>query len=206
MKKSVLAVAVATLPLFATATYAQDGSGTKAKRSNRLLEEVVVTAQKREEDSQDVPIAIQAFSGDKLDAFNIEDTADLQRITPGLTFTYTYGYTLIYLRGVGSDAFLPNADPSVATYIDGINIPASQGKQDTLGPVKRVEVLKGPQGTLFGRNATAGAISIVTEDPPVDEIVGNVKYAMGNYGSEEYQAYLGSVSYTHLTLPTNREV
>ncbi len=191
MKKSVLAVAVATLPLFATATYAQDGSGTKAKRSNRLLEEVVVTAQKREEDSQDVPIAIQAFSGDKLDAFNIEDTADLQRITPGLTFTYTYGYTLIYLRGVGSDAFLPNADPSVATYIDGINIPASQGKQDTLGPVKRVEVLKGPQGTLFGRNATAGAISIVTEDPPVDEIVGNVKYATGNYGSEEYQAYLG---------------
>ena len=191
MKKSVLAVAVATLPLLATATYAQDGSGTKAKRSNRLLEEVVVTAQKREEDSQDVPIAIQAFSGDKLDAFNIEDTADLQRITPGLTFTYTYGYTLIYLRGVGSDAFLPNADPSVATYIDGINIPASQGKQDTLGPVKRVEVLKGPQGTLFGRNATAGAISIVTEDPPVDEIVGNVKYATGNYGSEEYQAYLG---------------
>lgn len=157
-----------------------------------MLEEVTVTAQKREESSQDVPIAIQAFSGEKLDAFNIEDTADLQKITPGLTFTYTYGYTLIYLRGVGSDAFLPNADPSVATYIDGINIPASQGKQDTLGPVKRVEVLKGPQGTLFGRNATAGAISIVTEDPPVDEIVGNIKYNRGNYDSHEYQAYLGA--------------
>jgi iron complex outermembrane receptor protein len=176
MKKTKLAVAIASVSVFSVGAAAQEGNEATKKRSNRLLEEVVVTAQKREEDSQDVPIAIQAFSGDKLDAFGIEDTADLQRITPGLTFTYTYGYTLIYLRGVGSDAFLPNADPSVATYIDGINIPASQGKQDTLGPVKRVEVLKGPQGTLFGRNATAGAISIVTEDPPVDEIVGNVKF------------------------------
>lgn len=191
MKKTRLAVAIAAVSVFSVGAVAQSEKAPAKKRSNRLLEEVVVTAQKREEDSQDVPIAIQAFSGDKLDAFNIEDTADLQRITPGLTFTYTFGYTLIYLRGVGSDAFLPNADPSVATYIDGINIPASQGKQDTLGPVKRVEVLKGPQGTLFGRNATAGAISIITEDPPVDEIVGNVKFVTGNYGSEEYQAYLG---------------
>ncbi|WP_460994505.1 TonB-dependent receptor plug domain-containing protein, partial [Spongiibacter taiwanensis] len=145
MKKRSLVVAIAALSSYSAGTLAQEPQ----KRSNRLLEEVTVTAQKREEDSQDVPIAIQAFSGEKLDAFNIEDTADLQKITPGLTFTYTYGYTLIYLRGVGSDAFLPNADPSVATYIDGINIPASQGKQDALGPVKRVEVLKGPQGTLF---------------------------------------------------------
>ncbi|USA42220.1 TonB-dependent receptor [Spongiibacter taiwanensis] len=187
MKKRSLVVAIAALSSYSAGTLAQEPQ----KRSNRLLEEVTVTAQKREEDSQDVPIAIQAFSGEKLDAFNIEDTADLQKITPGLTFTYTYGYTLIYLRGVGSDAFLPNADPSVATYIDGINIPASQGKQDALGPVKRVEVLKGPQGTLFGRNATAGAISIVTEDPPIDEIVGNIKATRGNYDSQEYQAYLG---------------
>ncbi|WP_460994632.1 TonB-dependent receptor plug domain-containing protein, partial [Spongiibacter taiwanensis] len=146
MKKKLLVAAIASLSAYSMGGLAQEE---QERRSNRLLEEVTVTAQKREEDSQDVPIAIQAFSGEKLDAFNIEDTADLQKITPGLTFTYTYGYTLIYLRGVGSDAFLPNADPSVATYIDGINIPASQGKQDALGPVKRVEVLKGPQGTLF---------------------------------------------------------
>lgn len=170
---------------------AEEPAEKRAGRSgNRLMEEIVVTAQKREQAIQDVPIAIQAFSAEKLDAFNIEDTADLTKITPGLTFTYTYGYTLIYLRGVGSDAFLPNADPSVATYIDGMNIPASQGKQDSLGPVKRVEVLKGPQGTLFGRNATAGAISIVTEDPP-DHFMGNAKVAFGNYNSQEYQAYVG---------------
>jgi len=159
-------------------------------RESRIIEEVMVTAQKREEKSQDVPIMISAFSGEKLDAFGIESTADLQKITPGLTYTYTYGYSVIYLRGVGTDAFLPNADPSVATYIDGINIGPSQGKQDTIGPVKRVEVLKGPQGTLFGRNATGGAISIITEDPP-DEFVGTIKAESGNFNAKAYQLYLG---------------
>lgn len=158
--------------------------------SSRLLEEVMVTAQKREEDSQDIPIMISAFSGEKLDAMGVDSTSDLQKITPGLTFTYTYGYTVIYLRGIGTDAFLPNADPSIATYIDGINIGPSQGKQDTLGAVKRVEVLKGPQGTLFGRNATGGAISIITEDPP-EEFTGYLKSEIGNYNSKANQLYLG---------------
>lgn len=170
------------------------------KSSNRLLEEVTVTAQKREENSQDVPISIAAFSAEKLDAFGIESTADLARITPSLTFTFTYGYTLIYLRGVGTDAFLPSADPSVATYIDGINIPSSQGKNDTLGPVERVEVLKGPQGTLFGRNSTGGAINIVTANPP-EEFVGTFNADYGRYDldsinetvdKKSYSLYLGS--------------
>lgn len=190
MKRQILSAAVA-VAFSNTALADQLQEDAKSRASNRLLEEVTVTAQKREENAQDIPITIQAFSSEKLDAFNIEDTADLQKITPGLTFTYTYGYTLIYLRGVGSEGFLPNADPSVATYIDGINIPASQGKQDSLGPVKRVEVLKGPQGTLFGRNATAGAINITTEDPPIDEFVGNLKYVQGNYDTAEYQAFIG---------------
>ncbi len=158
---------------------------------NRLVEEVIVTAQKREEDVQDVPIMINAFSGEKLDAFGVESTADLMKITPGLTFTYTYGYSLIFIRGVGTDAFLPNADPSVATYIDGINIGPSQGKQDTLGPVERVEVLKGPQGTLFGRNATGGAINIVTADTP-DHFIGTAKASFGNFNARKYQLYLGT--------------
>ncbi len=160
-------------------------------KSNRLIEEIVVTAQKREENLQDVPIMINAFSGEKLDAFGVESTADLQRITPGLSYTYTYGYSVIYMRGVGTDAFLPNADPSVATYIDGVNITPSQGKQDTLGPVERVEVLKGPQGTLFGRNATGGAINIVTADPP-DEFTGSVETEFGNYNAQKYQIFLGA--------------
>ncbi len=163
----------------------------KEPSASRLVEEIVVTAQKREENLQEVPITINAFSGEKLDAFGVESTADLQKITPGLTYTYSYGYSVVFIRGVGTDAFLPNADPSVATYIDGINIGPSQGKQDSLGPVKRVEVLKGPQGTLFGRNATAGAINIITEDPP-DEFTGSFKTEFGNYNTRKYQLYFGT--------------
>ena len=159
------------------------------EKGSRLIEEVIVTAQKREENSQDVPIMISAFSGEKLDALGVENTADLQKITPGLTFTYTYGYTVTYMRGVGTDAFLPNADPSIATYIDGINIGPSQGKQDTLGPIERVEVLKGPQGTLFGRNATGGAISMVTAGPS-EEFRGTIQGEFGNYNAESYQYFL----------------
>jgi iron complex outermembrane receptor protein len=178
------------LAMVAGAGVAFPVSSIAAGQGSRLIEEVMVTAQKREEDSQDIPIMISAFSGEKLDAMGVGSTSDLQKITPGLTFTYAYGYTVIYLRGVGSDAFLPNADPSIATYIDGINIGPSQGKQDTLGAVKRVEVLKGPQGTLFGRNATGGAINIITEDPP-EEFGGFLKAQMGNYNAKEHQLYLG---------------
>lgn len=134
-------------------------------RDNVLLEEVVVTAQKREENAQSVPVAIKAFTGEQLEVLGIANTRDLTRVTPGLQFTEQAGYTLIYLRGIGTDAFLSNADPSVATYVDGLYIPAQQGLITDLAGVERVEVLKGPQGTLFGRNSTAGAINVITKTP-----------------------------------------
>lgn len=154
------------------------------KKSNRLLEEVVVTAQKREQSLQDVPIAISAYSPEKLDAFGIENVQDLGRITPGLTITNSVGYSLAYLRGVGTDAFLPGADSSVPFYIDGIALVASQGSQDTLGRVERVEVLKWPQGTLFGRNATGGAINIITPDP-IDEFTADLKIEVAEYDEKK---------------------
>ena len=178
------------LALLTGSAYAQDtGEADKpAKRNaNRLLEEVVVTAQKREEDSQDIPITLSAFSSEKLDAFGIDKVEDLTRVTPGLTFTTNVGYTVIYLRGIGADAFLPSADASIATYVDGINKVAGHGLQSSLGPVERVEVLKGPQGTLFGRNATGGAINIVTAPPP-QEFIGSVTYE-----KSEYQGLEGGV-------------
>ena len=175
-------------PFIALAANAQDEPAAK-KKTNRLLEEVVVTAQKREENSQDVPITMAAIGGEKLEAFGIEDTADLQKITPGLTFTEQYGYTLIYLRGVGSEAFLPNSEPSVATYIDNINIAGSHGKQDAIGPVERIEVLKGPQGTLFGRSATGGAISIISKALPTEGYTAELTYNRGNYEAEHILFY-----------------
>ncbi|MDB5975305.1 MAG: outer rane receptor protein [Nevskia sp.] len=168
------------------------GSGSEpAARSparNRLVEEIVVTAQKREESIQDVPIAITAFSADKLDALGIQSAQDLDRITPGLTITNAAGFNVAFLRGIGTDAFLPGADTSVPFYVDGVPLLGAQGSSDTLGRVTRVEVLKGPQGTLFGRNATGGAINIITPDPS-DELSGDVDVEIGNYAQRKAMLY-----------------
>lgn len=154
---------------------------------NRSIEEIVVTAQKREENIQDVPISIQAFSGDALAARGIEDTTQLGQSVPSLQFTSIAGFQLIYIRGLGTDNFIPSADPSVATYVDGIYVPVGQGATQSLGNVRRVEVLKGPQGTLFGRNATGGAISIVTEEPG-DEFKGSMEVQAGNFNDRAVKA------------------
>ena len=132
---------------------------------NRIVEEVVVTSQKREQNIQTVPIAIQAFSGDSMAARGIENTQQLGQAVPSLQYTGVGGFQLIYIRGLGTDNFVPSADPSIASYVDGVYMPSGQGATQSLGNIQRVEVLKGPQGTLFGRNATGGAISIVTADP-----------------------------------------
>ena len=133
--------------------------------SNRFVEEIVVTAQKREENLQDVPISISAFSGDSLDARGVQDQKDLQLVTPGLQYGTTSGFSVVFLRGIGTDAFIPSADASVATYIDGVYFPFTHSAAQSFGTVERVEVLKGPQGTLFGRNSTGGAISVITKQP-----------------------------------------
>jgi len=130
-----------------------------------LLEEVIVTARKREERLQDVPVSVAAFSAEQLDARGIVSVRDLGTSVPGLQFTDLAGYNLIYLRGVGTDAFVPSADPSVATYLDGVYFPSGHSVVQSFGALERIEVLKGPQGTLFGRNSTGGAISIVTKTP-----------------------------------------
>lgn len=140
----------------------------KRPSGSRLVEEIVVTAEKREESINDVPISISAFSAGKLDAKGIIDTGDLPKITPGLTVTSQLGFTSIFLRGVGSDVYFLG-DPSVAIYVDDVYFPFSQGIVQDLGVIDRVEVLKGPQGTLFGRNALGGALRIISSDPPLED-------------------------------------
>ena len=157
---------VDTIPL-APATPEADTQSAGAGRS-RLIEEIVVTAQKREENIQDVPISITAFSADALDVRGISNVKDLGQATPGLQFTELASYSLIYLRGVGTDAFIPSADPSVATYVDGIYFPSAHSLGQSFGALERIEILKGPQGTLFGRNSTGGAINVVTREPGPD--------------------------------------
>ncbi|GAB3377739.1 TonB-dependent receptor [Spongiibacter taiwanensis] len=184
LNKIYLCLVVSSVPMAGVAQQPDEGE----RRANRMLEEVVVTAQKREEKAQEVPIAIQAFSAEKLDAVGIESAQQLEKITPGLTITNAAGFNIAYLRGVGTDAFLPGADPSVPFYLDGVAMLAAQGTTDTLGRVERVEVLKGPQGTLFGRNATGGAINIVTPEPNQEFLV-DVKLEKADYGEKNAQVY-----------------
>ena len=181
--------------LFPVCLFAQQNSSNaeslveKRVSKSRILEEVVVTAQKREENLADVPISIAAFSGEKLEALGIDDIQGLPSITPGLQIENLVGYSIIFLRGVGSDIFLPSADSSVATYLDGIYTPFAHGLAQDLGKISRIEVLKGPQGTLFGRNSTGGAINTVTEKPR-DEFYINAAVDIGNYNRKNTKLYI----------------
>ena len=154
----------------------------RAAPHDRFMQEVVVTAQKREENLQDVPVAVSAFSAENLEARGVDDPKALERITPGMSYSSLVGYSLIYLRGVGTDNFIPSADTSVATYIDGVYLPFAHSLAQSFVPLERIEIEKGPQGTLFGRNSTGGAINIVTKKPS-DTLEGNFSVSRGNFNA-----------------------
>jgi len=142
--------------------------------------EIVVTAERRAADLQSVPIAITAMTGDQLDRSGIQSTQDLQVRTPGLVFTTNASYGQPYIRGIGSDFLSAGADPSVAVNVDGVYQTRATAALQDLFDIDRVEVVKGPQGTLYGRNATGGAINIITRDPGSSfEAAGDMLY--GNY-------------------------
>ncbi len=135
------------------------------------VDTITVTAQKREENVQDVPIAISAFDGQSLQERAVTSVAGLSNITPnvsldgGTPFSGDPAVISAYIRGIGANDFAFNIDPGVGVYLDGVYLARSIGANQDLLDVERVEVLKGPQGTLFGRNTIGGAISIVTHEP-----------------------------------------
>ncbi|MEQ8743615.1 TonB-dependent receptor [Parasphingorhabdus sp.] len=147
---------------------------------NSQLEEIVVTAQRRSESLQDVPIAVTALSNAELTAANIEGQITLPKITPNLSFNATSTLVAAYIRGVGTQFALPGLESSVATYMDDVYLPRSTAGIFSFSDIERIEVLKGPQGSLYGRNATGGAIRIITRDPgPNFEASGALTY--GSY-------------------------
>ncbi|WP_374944472.1 TonB-dependent receptor, partial [Sphingomonas sp.] len=146
--------------------------------------DIIVTATRRETSLQKTPIAVSAFSQATLDRQQVRDVTDLSRFVPSLQFNQQGDQSAITLtlRGIGNDtAFTEVADPEVAIYIDGIYSPRAQGASTLFYDVERVEVLRGPQGTLFGRNATVGALSIVSAKPTLDSFYGNVDAVAGAY-------------------------
>jgi iron complex outermembrane receptor protein len=150
------------------------------------LEEVIVTAQKRAESLQDVPIAISAFTAEGMADMGIMSSQDLQLAVPALVFPSLGNLGQLYLRGVGTRFTLNGLDPSIATYVGERYSPRGSGAIFSLGlDVDRVEVLKGPQGVLFGRNATGGAIRVIKKEV-TDELEGKLRASVGNF--DYYQA------------------
>jgi iron complex outermembrane receptor protein len=147
------------------------------------LQEIVVTAQRRSENMQRVPIAITAVSGDTLVRQGITQAQGLVAVVPGLSIGQANGPTTqIYLRGVGTSSANAYSDNAVAFNVDGVYIARNTGLGGQLYDLERVEVLKGPQGTLYGRNATGGAINVITEPPSLNAVEGNVSLEVGDYG------------------------
>lgn len=148
------------------------------------IEEITVTAQKRSEDLSEVPIAVTAFSGDKMNELQMRDTFDLANHTPGLNIAGTdkESKPQIFLRGVGNSDFQQGSVSPVASYADGVYQGANFSLAAQLLDLERVEVLKGPQGTLWGRNATGGLINYVAKKAePGEEMNGNLRASYADY-------------------------
>ncbi len=130
--------------------------------------DIIVTAQRREELSRDVPISLTTLSAENLAQANITDTVGLEQLTPSLKLDRQGNFTAPALRGISATVTGPAMDNNVAIYVDGVYMPSTTAGTFDLPDVERVEVLKGPQGTLFGRNATGGAIQVITRKPSYD--------------------------------------
>jgi iron complex outermembrane recepter protein len=148
------------------------------------IEKVVVTAQKRAEDVQRVPISMKALTGNQLDERGVDGFSSLQTQVPSLTFggQVTGGENAITLRGVGSENVTGGGDPGVAYHADGVYLGRTVGIDETFFDVERVEVLRGPQGTLYGRNSTGGAINVITRKPELGAFSGAANVTFGDYG------------------------
>lgn len=155
-------------------------------KASRMMEEVVVNARLRDEGLQDAPLAVSAFTAEGLDYRGVSRLDDIARFVPSLTLENNASFggasnsAAIYLRGVGQKEFLPTTEPGVGLYVDGVYVARSVGAILDIVDVERLEVLRGPQGTLFGRNTIGGAISISTIKPqPGGEFGGELSFATG---------------------------
>ncbi len=176
------AIALSTAGLSGFASAQDSTPSTTAK----LMEEIVVSARGIEEGLQDAPIAVSAFTGETLDYRGVDSLDQIERFVPSLTLQNNPSFggasnsAAIYLRGVGQKEFLPTTEPGVGLYVDGVYVARSVGAILDIIDIDRLEVLRGPQGTLFGRNTIGGAISIATRKPqPGGDFGGSLAAAAG---------------------------
>ena len=188
MGASVTVLAAVAAPAFAQTTpakpAAQQGGG-------NVLEELVVTAQKKEEALQDVPIAVSAFSQDSLEAQKIDGGPNLQQAIPNVTFAkgnFTNSFNFA-IRGIGNKAVGVSTDGGVGVHENNAPLQSGNLFDAEFFDVERVEVLRGPQGTLYGRNATGGVVNIITAKP-TDTFEANIRAEVGNYGTQKVRGMI----------------
>ena len=158
----------------------------------QLLEEVIVTAQKREQSLQDVGIAVTAFSGDMVKNLNFTNTVDITQQVPSMQlFTFTPALTILNIRGVSQSNFQDNLEAPIAAYIDEAYISSMNMVGQQMFDMERVEVLRGPQGTLFGRNATGGVVQYVTRGATDEEFNGYMEASYSEYDRKTVEAAFG---------------
>ena len=186
----VTAGACALAPLTAQAQVSPAASpATSTAGDETRLQEIVVTAQRRSESMQQVPIAVSAVTGAQLAQRGIGDSLSLAQSVPNLDISQNGTVLTLYMRGVGSNASDPNDESSVAFYVDGVYMASPMANMFDFNNIDRVEVLKGPQGTLFGRNATGGVVQIITRDPKSTP-GGEASVTYGDYNTVGATAYL----------------
>lgn len=170
---TLLGLAMTAGPAFAAARPASDmsqepGAAIESSADEEASGDIVVTAQRRSQRLSDVPASITALDASQLDAAGVTEIKELAVVTPGLVYNVTPPQGQPTVRGIGSALTTTGNDPSVALYIDGVYMPSQTANVFELNNIERVEVLRGPQGTLYGRNATGGAILVTTRRPTFD--------------------------------------
>jgi outer membrane receptor protein involved in Fe transport len=150
--------------------------------------EIVVTATRREQALQDVPLAVSAYTAQDIAAQNITTTSDLQKIAPSLVISTSNsetGGSTLRIRGVGTTGNNAGLEGAVGVFIDGVYRQRAGLALNNLFDIQRVEVLRGPQGTLFGKNTSAGALTVAVATPRMNELGGAAEMTAGNYGDLE---------------------
>lgn len=180
---------VATMALVNPAK-AQTAATSTEENDVTALDEIVVTAQHRSENVQTTPLSIAALGGEALAARQIDNVQALAAAVPNVNFGTYNGSARVSIRGIGDDAIAPSSEARVAFHLDGVYLSRPQSTMASFFDVDRVEVVRGPQGTLYGRNATAGAINVLTRDPS-DTLDGYISGTVGNYDLWKGEAAVG---------------
>jgi outer membrane receptor protein involved in Fe transport len=189
-KKVALFSAAATIAICALQSQGAVAAEAAAVSAPATVTEIIVTANKRQENIQNVGMSIQAASGDKLTQMGIHDTESLSKIVPGFQFTPTYyGTNVFTIRGVGFQDTSLAGSPTVSVYLDEAPLPFSALTNGATLDLQRVEVLKGPQGTLFGNNATGGAVNYIA-NKPTDTFQAGADLSYGTFNDTDMSGYL----------------